>query len=87
MFMNMAESLLEMGEHISNLYKYRRKVGGRRKRKDQETLLSSKNIIVNITVITIITITMTTITKITKTYLIGRFTRIQMCDHQVVLEP
>ena len=86
MFMNMIGSLLEMGEHISNLYKYRRKVGRRRKRKDQETL-SSKNIIVNITVITIITITMTTITKITKTYLIGRFTRIQMTDHQVVLEP
>ena len=83
MFINMVGSLLEMGEHISNLYKYRRKVGGRRKRKDQETLLSSKNIIVNITVITI---TMTTITKITKTYLIGRFTRIQMTDHQVVLE-
>ena len=82
MSINMAGSLLEMGEHISNLYKYRRKVGGRRKRKDQETLLSSKNIIVNITIIT-----MTTITKITKTYLIGRFTRIQMCDHQVVLEP
>ena len=82
MFINMVGSLLEMGEHISNLYKYRRKVGGRRKRKDQETLLSSKNIIVNITVITIITMT-----KIAKTYLIGRFTRIQMCDHQVVLEP
>ena len=82
MFTNMVGSLLEMGEHISNLYKYRRKVGGRRKRKDQETLLSSKNIIVNITVITIITMT-----KIAKTYLIGRFTRIQMCDHQVVLEP
>ena len=82
MFLDMVEGLLEMGEHISNLYKYRRKVGGRRKRKDQETLLSSKNIIVTITAIT-----MTTITKITKTYLIGRFTRIQMTDHQVVLEP